>query len=447
MKFEMHPSAEAALNEQANVVAESVGIYSPAPRNMGSSFKPDVQLAAELTNSDLRSPMVVSDLDQSGNVVSRFVQESAGLVGFVQDAYQRLNKLAQSIQKVDAFRDVVSVRFVEDAIFNWSMEKLKGKINKSACEYVVDVAGKEVCTREFWIPIYGLHIQSAFSVGPVIFKTITREMIEQWHQHIMAKGPRDPRVGWKLERDKKELLGFAAATCEVEAEPIRAEEIARDLSDKAISLIRLFTIANFEPSQFSFCVPLGSHQRYGHHYLSVRSGIIVSETRGVTLKGQYPWVIDDVLLNEMNSTVLPVLSELFGKKSKGEFEDLVFDGLQLYSQAPLVPTLAEKLLYMFAALESILLRDEKETPTDTIAERLAFLVGNDVDSRLAIRKSVKQAYNIRSRFVHHGKRADADLTHFFQTAWTGICKIAEMAPKFKTKTEFLDQIEQYKYRS
>jgi hypothetical protein len=295
--------------------------------------------------------------------------------------------------------------------------------------------------------VYGLYVQSAFRVGRVIFKTITREMIEDWHQRIRVNAGSNPQVIFKLDRDKKRLLGFAAATCEIEAEPIRAREITDDLAEKAISILRLFAPANFDPQQFSYCVPLGSHQRYGHHNIAVQNGRIIEETQGITPKGQYPWAIDDLLLQEFNSAALPVFSSLFEKEPKNSLEELVFDALLLYSKAAIVPSLAEKLLYMFAALESVLLRDEKEPVTETIAERLAFLAEKEPDARLAVRRSVKQAYGVRSRFVHHGRREDADLKSFFLYAWTALCNMAQSTSTFKTKQELLDSLERYKYRS
>jgi hypothetical protein len=261
----------------------------------------------------------------------------------------------------------------------------------------------------------------------------------------MERSPANPQILFKLERDKKDLLGFAAATYEIEAEPEWAKEAALDLADKAISILRLFSIANFDPRQFSYCVPLGSYQRHGHHILNVRDTTIIGQTQSITGKGQFPWVIDDAALREMNE-LQTIASALFEKEPKTSMEKLVFDALLLYSKAALVPTLAEKLLYMFAALESVLLRDEDEPITHSISERLAYMSADEANFRIKARRSVKEAYGVRSRFVHHGKRVDKDLSDFFRYAWMALWQIAKVASKFKTKFELLDDIEQYKFR-
>src|SRR5208282_3681654 len=104
-----------------------------------------------------------------------------------------------------------------------------------------------------------------------------------------------------LERRRKELQALAAGVVSVIAEPQRAFEVASERVDTATALLRLFAPANFEPRLLSYCVPLGSHQREGHHYLTVKDGKIVGETRGVLPRGTDPWVIEDAVLREFQS--------------------------------------------------------------------------------------------------------------------------------------------------
>lgn len=446
MKFELHPNAVAAFNEQANVLSESVIAVVP-PQRQPQGFKPDVHVSSRLTSADTIGPIQTSSSDQDGNKIARFETDESSTVGFGEEAYLKLRQLAQKIQKTDSFKNAISTQFIEDELFRWSLQKIKGNTTKTVCEYIIAQANEKVSQQEIWVPVYGLNIQSAFGIGKVNFKTITRAMIDDWHGRISAKVPDNPQVNFRFDRDRKALLGFAAATVAIEAEPMRAKEVAQDLADKAISLLRLFSAANFDPKQFSYCLPLGSHQRIGHHLITVENGQIVSDSRGITGKGQYPWLISDSLLNEFMAAGLAILGKLFDIEPKNELEQTVFDALMLYSNAALVPPLAEKLLYMFAALESILLRDEKESVTEAVAERLAYVAADDPDSRIAVKKSVKKAYGVRSRFVHHGKREDDDLSIFFMHSWTGLMRLAERASRHKTKIDLLDELERYKYRS
>jgi len=341
----------------------------------------------------------------------------------------------------------VSIQFVEDALFRWCLKACQQSSTQSVCDFIISEATLSVREIETWIPIYALHVQSAFNIGTVVFKTITREMLDVWQQGIRAEAGDSPKVLEALERRRKELQGLAAGVVSVLAEPIRAAEIAAERVDSATALLRFFAPANFVARQLSYCVPLGSHQRQGHHYLTVKDGKIVGESRGVSPHGTDPWVIDDALLREFQASGLTAIGSLFAKEGKSDLETAVLDALFLYSKAPLVPDTAEKLLYIFAALESILLLNATEAITQNIGERLAFLVGSDADSRLRVKKVVAEAYAVRSSFVHHGERVeDFDLTELLMAAWNGLHAMVGNAARFKTKEELLKTLERHKFR-
>lgn len=448
MKFEIHPDAVAAFNTKAWELVDAVRVRPSSPKpQRGGCYKPGVHVGFHLTAEHLRGPIHFFQSDEYGNRINRFTEEQGTVVGLDEQAYPQLIRLAVSIQKIPAFCNSASVRFIEDVLFQWCLEAVQNRELISATEYVSRKAEWSVRPIEVWVPIYALHIQSEFSIGQVRFKTITREMVDIWQRGIREEAGDQPAIKFALDRKRTEIQGFAAAMVAVEAEPIRAQEIASELADTASSLLRFFAPASFSPRELSFCVPLGSHQRGGHHYLTVENGCISSETQGVSQRGTNPWVIDDALLRELQSAGLAEISALFSKQPKTAFDQTVFDALLLYSKAALVPEIAEKLLYIFAALESALLRNDSEPITQNIGERLAFLAGSDAESRIRIVKLVTEAYAVRSAFVHHGKRKDVcDLTDFMMCSWNGMNALVGNTARFRTKDELLDVIERHKYR-
>jgi hypothetical protein len=447
MRFDLHPDAVASFTAQSQAIADRVRLKEHPPESAKTGFKIDAYVGHALTADDLRGPVEVSSNDANGNRVSRFRTEGDKLIGLGESDYPQLEKLARSIQKASAFRNTVSVQFIEDALFRWCLKMCQQTSTQSACEFIIEEASASVREIETWIPIYSLYVQTPFNVGPVVYKTITREMLDVWQQGIRAEAGDSPKVLEALERRRKELQGLAAGVVSVLAEPIRAAEIAAERVDSAAALLRLFAPANFDPRQLSYCVPLGSHQREGHHYLTVKDGKIVREIRGVSPRGTDPWVIEDAVLREFQSSGLTAISDLFAKEPKSELENVVLDALFLYSKASLVPETAEKLLYIFPALESILLLNESEAITQNIGERLAFLVGSDPDSRLRVKKVVAEAYAVRSSFVHHGERVeDFDLTELLMAAWNGLHAMVGNAARFKTKDELLKTLERHKFR-
>jgi hypothetical protein len=447
MNFDLHPDAVAGFTAQAQAIADRIRVKDQAPQPANAGFKVDAFIGHALTADDLRGPIEVSGQDATGKRVTRFTTEGGKLIGLGEEDYPQLAKLARSIQKTPAFRNTVSVQFVEDALFRWSLKTCKQETTQSACNFVIGEATTSVRELEIWIPIYSLHVQTPFNVGSVVYKTITREMLDVWQQGIRSKAGESPEVLEALKRRRKELQALAAGVVSIVAEPQRAFEVASERVDAATALLRLFAPANFEPNLLSYCVPLGSHLREGHHHLTVKDGNIVGETRGVLPRGTDPWVIDDPTLRQYQSLGLTAISDLFSKEPKTDLENSVFEALLLYSKASLVPETAEKLLYIFAALESVLLLNETEPITQNVGERLAFLVANDADSRLNVKKVVAEAYGVRSSFVHHGRRTEEfNLTEMLMASWNGLHAMVGNSSRFKTKEELLATIERHKFR-
>ena len=64
------------------------------------------------------------------------------------------------------------------------------------------------------------------------------------------------------------------------------------------------------------------------------------------------------------------------------------------------------MIWYCAGLESILLRDSSEPILQNLSERLAMFAYDTVQERAVALKDIKEAYALRSRFVHHGAKID-----------------------------------------
>lgn len=145
------------------------------------------------------------------------------------------------------------------------------------------------------------------------------------------------------------------------------------------------------------------------------------------------------------------IARVLGTDSPTEFERDVSRAFLLYSRVALTREVTEKLVHLFAALESILLRSESEPIQAALSERLAFVVGEDANERADIARLLKQVYGLRSRFVHHGRdpadttdlRAIKQLMYF---VWKFFFHVVFATRKFKTRIEFLDQLESRKWQ-
>lgn len=65
-------------------------------------------------------------------------------------------------------------------------------------------------------------------------------------------------------------------------------------------------------------------------------------------------------------------------------------------------TSADRLLKLFIALETLLLKDSNEKIVNNISHRASKLISDDLNSQKEIKKDIIKIYDNRSKFVHHG---------------------------------------------
>jgi hypothetical protein len=444
--FEVHPDAIRSFNAQVEEIADLV-VLRPPRQQPTPAFMPEIHLSGHITSEDIIGPVQLSESDLYGNEMARFRECAGGVYGLEEEPFARLRELAPRIQKLECWQDSLSVKFVEDILFQWCLDKTQGMHAEMPMEKLANEAAKQVKTIEFWIPVYDLHTQQEIRFGSVRFATITRAMIDKWDNKLQSHPDFPPEAVPVLTARRKELQGYAAVVVQIMAEPKRAREVATELADDAIGLLRFFCPANLDVNLTSQCVARGKEHHQGFRLLQVSDGAITEDSKGVNRKGIYPWVIDARSQRELKAAGLDFVGEVFGKVRRTKLETDVLDAMLLFSSGCLVPHTAERLLYVFAALESLLLLNESEPITQAIGERLGFLAGQDADSRIAINRRVKDAYKVRSAFVHHGKRLNSsELNLFLIDAWNGVHTVLLNTQRHRTKESLIQSIERHKYR-
>ena len=119
----------------------------------------------------------------------------------------------------------------------------------------------------------------------------------------------------------------------------------------------------------------------------------------------------------------------------------------LYTQGSMKIGVADRLMYTFAGLESLLLRDQREPLAQNIGDRLAFALEAEPSRRQELVRLVKDAYDARSRFVHHGHDIK-DLTlvgRFLEAVWKFYVLPLPRALHHRTRIEFIESLDQIKY--
>lgn len=129
-----------------------------------------------------------------------------------------------------------------------------------------------------------------------------------------------------------------------------------------------------------------------------------------------------------------------------EYRRQLYDALLLYSRNSVTADVAEKLVFVLVAIESMLLKDGSEPITKNIGERMAYLIAKSLEARKAIVSSVDQAYRLRSAFIHHGNSIEdvETVRRFLVHAWETFRTLLYRIDRTDTKVSLIQELEDRK---
>ena len=450
MKIELHPDASMNFNEKVEGLLFRLAPMRPERSSEPkSSFSPDTFVSGHVTQEDIIGEIRFATINGAGAEVAKSFWYDNKEIGLEGEAHKELIHISQEMQRTKILRDIVSINFLTEHIFEWIKEKYRGATDLPMVEYVLTKCEQAIEEYEIWIPVAMLYVQSEIQIGKITFKTITKEMLDRLSERTLKQNPKDKDGDEQyLRKKRKELQGLAASTIKVYGEYTRAYEIALEETEKSVAALRVFSPANLIPEVNSYCAPLGTENIPKEKYLLIEDGEIVGNSRSMDLKPIERWIIDDRLLEVYRQDGLQALSDILAQDKRSEFEEKVIDSLIWYSKSCLESNLSDKLIYILVGLESILLRNTNEPIGKNIRERMALLIRDSVDERKSVIKNVQKTYRLRSSFLHHGNAVKIEnaecLKEFMLNSFLFFITLIKNAARFSTQEEFVHAIEKRK---
>ena len=133
--------------------------------------------------------------------------------------------------------------------------------------------------------------------------------------------------------------------------------------------------------------------------------------------------------------------------SPPDFQETIITSLELYSKSSIARDVSERLIYIFAALEYVFLKNNSESIQQNVSERMAIFKGDTIKEKKEIVSNFKTAYSLRSSFVHHGHEIKAieELKTFMKCVWTVFISLIQDINNFESKELFIEAIEERKF--
>lgn len=448
MEINLHQKAVISFNEQAERLYKGL-IFSPicSTKNEENSFRPDYFVSSNLTEKDIVGDLKSSTTDWVGNEIAVFFYHEGKKVGICGENYKNLVKLSESVQRTPQLSPIVSVSFIKDSIFDWMKGKYLNELSCPMIAYIGQICEEKVVESEIWIPLAHTHIQSEIKIGRVILKTITKELLNEWIDRWDMKAETKEKTKKEFMSQYQETLqGLAAATINLYAEQQRAKEIAVEEAEKASSILRLFSPGVFHPKIISCCTLIGTEHIKISKSFQTKNNKLLRINEEMVNKPYIPWILKNKFINMIRNNGLDTLSNVLIQENKNEFQNQVLNSLFIYSRSSLAIDVEDKLIYILAAIESILLKNDNESIQQNIGERMAILIEKTAEKRKMVIKNVKEVYAVRSRFIHHGQTIDEieSITTFMFNSYRFFQILIIDINKFENKSEFIEKIEEIK---
>lgn len=243
-------------------------------------------------------------------------------------------------------------------------------------------------------------------------------------------------------------MGKTVGSVEIEAVHGRAVNLGDEMICQALSLLRLFSYAAFSPRDTAQWVPLGHARRRFSQAITQRLG-----QNATGWSGRHHDSYQDIELRPKhlawcNDCGLDKLAELAFQTKPSQFQQTVLRTVNLYSQSTLRADCEEKILYMLASVESLLILGKSENLMDPLANRMAFLLERDPKARKKVIELVKAVYEVRSDFVHHGEEIPDSslqlLRRFMRAIWGTIMIVVRLSRSFTTKESFIAKLNSFR---
>ena len=249
------------------------------------------------------------------------------------------------------------------------------------------------------------------------------------------------------KRLRREYQGLAAVVTVIEAEPEFASDYAIEEAQKITAVLGIFSGATLVPDVKCVSNIKGS-ENIAQATVFFESGDDGFQMASSILdrSSSTNWRLSQRNINEIREMGLDKISSLLAADSLKDFEKSVLNSVFLYSKSAFTADPVEKIVYMLASLESIMLKNENEPIQQNLAERVAVFTAQELKVRKPIIKTIKSVYGIRSKYLHHG-HISSELklvSDFMIQVRMFFIKLLANVDQFRTQQQFVNAIDDHK---
>ncbi|PHR66109.1 HEPN domain-containing protein [Alcanivorax sp.] len=446
--FDIHPSARSNFDSKVRDLIDLVE-EDKSDRSPKKQFQSDVFIASTISEADVIGDIEESVSDYKGNTVGRFFVFDGKKYGLQGEKYEKLVAIAEKIQRLPAFSERLSRRFVEDCIYRWVKNKFTGAgPDNDFITVLINEGEKSVSEFTMLVPISNLIVEVPFDFCGAVIKNLSETYVDRMAEGLGQESKElVDRKNDFLDRFRRKYQGYAVVEVVLLCEPDYASEYCLDLANKICDLLGIYSGAALMPDLKCASRPKGSESIPFYATINSSEGNITIKEGILDVASSRTWFIRERDLDAFAQAGLGILSELSLKEKLSSYEETVLNLAFLYSKSAFTSDPLEKLVYILSALESTLLKNQSEPIQQNIAERMAFFICEDGGSRKEVIRNLKVVYGFRSQYLHHGHSIAElkELSLFFKNFWAFFVCAINNYRYFRDKNHLIEFIDNKKF--
>lgn len=451
----IHDKAQRHYNQKAIEIKKSVTVQTPdlsasndadeeseeGARSSDSTFDKSTtrfhpHVTSTIRKEDIIGNIIHKQIAESGRIESVQLVTKSNIYSLTNDvACAELTKLIDNIWQKDQISDYVSRDFIIHQFLEW----LDVSDTFEYVQFTLKNIKAAVTSSNIIVPLYRFVVSKPikFQKLDCILRPISNAEIDN---HVL---------NCASEIDIETLRSNFQATCIVEcnivADSSHAITIAIEKANVISDIFAFYSPFALFPDQRFNGVHLGSEYVPSYKALVKSEDMTSHQLCGGVRSTEYGrhYIVGRDDLKAMEESGIKELTNLLCKKKPNEFEKKVRSSASIFLKNAYTSSNTEKIIFAVVALETLMLKNQSEPIVQNVSERTAFLLAHDIDSRKSCIKAVKDAYGIRSAYMHHGRSSEDKETimDFLIIVFATITHIIENSLSYKTKNDFIKYVD------
>lgn len=446
VKIDLPQQAIDHYNQKANELLLKLESLKPAspPDKISSSSS---HLYTQTFEAKDIKNISISTVDGFGTIHSNYFETSDGQMGLSGDSYAECKKIVEDLSKKKELNNLVSYEFIHGSLFDWFRDRYKGQIDQdiSFLTNLFNKLNKVIQEYKIAIPISFLSIDKPFNIGNIEFDFLREDIFNEYEEKAL-ESVRDERDVNKIKQGiiniRRNYQGKVCAYSILTAEKNKAIEIAKVATENSLTILNFFSPPAFIPEFSNYIGRMGQIMIPESH-IFIFEGVLPEIRSSFDEQKSQNWRITEQYLARLHEQNFDDFMNMISNENKTELEILCFRSIKYFTKAISSTDYHDRLVQLITSIELLLLKNKSEFIQDNVGRRLAFLTETTVESRLDTIKILKSAYELRGTYLHHGEKTSVlDILRELQLIiWSAIHNTVMITSKFKTKLEFIENLE------